>query len=139
VATADAESRRLFSKAPTTAARLTRYNALTAEPLYHPPPLASRLKPGRFDDYVLSVGRLELTKRVDLIVRALALADKKVRLVIVGDGSQRPQLEAPVGTLGAADRVTMLGEVDDAEVIELYANALAVVFPPFDQDYGYVT
>src|SRR5437867_6144012 len=33
----------------------------------------------------------------------------------------------------------MLGEVDDAEVIELYANALAVVFPPFDEDYGYVT
>src|SRR5205823_11154871 len=62
-----------------------------------------------------------------------------VRLVIVGDGSQRPQLEALVATLGVADRVTMLGEVDDAEVIELYANALAVVFPPFDEDYGYVT
>src|SRR5438093_6381826 len=33
----------------------------------------------------------------------------------------------------------MLGEVDDAEVIELYANALAVVFPPFDEDYGFIT
>ena len=134
-----AESKRLFSNARNTAARLARYNGLTAEPLYHPPPLADRLRTGRFDDYILSVGRLELTKRVDLIVRALALTDRRVRLVIVGGGSQRPQLEALVASLGVADRVTMLGEIDDAEVIELYANALAVVFPPFDEDYGYVT
>src|SRR5690242_20666169 len=98
-----AESKRLFSNARNTAARLARYNGLTAEPLYHPPPLAGRLRPGRFDDYILSVGRLELTKRVDLIVRAMALTDKTVRLVIVGDGSQRPQLEALVASLGVAD------------------------------------
>jgi glycosyltransferase involved in cell wall biosynthesis len=134
-----AESKRLFSNARNTAARLARYNGLSAEPLYHPPPLAGRLKSGRFDDYVLSVGRLELTKRVDLIVRAVALTDKCVRLVIVGDGSQRPQLEALVSTLGVGDRVTLVGDIGDDEVVDLYANALAVVFPPFDEDYGYVT
>jgi glycosyltransferase involved in cell wall biosynthesis len=134
-----AESKRLFSNARNTAARLARYNGLAAEPLYHPPPLAGRLRPGRFGDYILSVGRLELTKRVDLIVRALALTDENVRLVVVGDGSQRTQLEALVAALGVADRVTFVGEVDDAEVIDFYANALAVVFPPFDEDYGYVT
>ena len=33
-----------------------------------------------------------------------------------------------------------LGEVStDDQSIELYAGALAVVFPPFDEDYGYVT
>src|SRR5437588_9826301 len=38
------ESRRLFSNARNPAARLARYNGLTAEPLYHPPPPAGRLK-----------------------------------------------------------------------------------------------
>ena len=38
-----------------------------------------------------------------------------------------------------ADRVVFTGEIDDHQVIDLYVNALAVVFPPLDEDYGYVT
>ncbi len=29
--------------------------------------------------------------------------------------------------------------MDDDELIDLYAGALAVVYPPFDEDFGYVT
>ena len=134
-----AESKKLFSNARNTARRLATYNGLTAEPLYHPPPLAGRLTPGRFDNYVLSVGRLELTKRVDLIVRAIAQTDRSVRLVVVGGGSQRPQVEQLARELGVTDRVTFAGEIDDEVLVALYANALAVVFPPFDEDYGYIT
>jgi len=134
-----AESTRLFSNSRNTAARLEKYNGLSATPLYHPPPLAEHLVAGPFGDYVLSVGRLELTKRVDLVVRALARTDRSVRLVIVGGGSQRPQLEALAGELGVAARVSFAGEVDDEQLAELYANALAVAFAPFDEDYGYIT
>ena len=138
-----AESRRLFSNSRNTAARLQKYNGVAAEPLYHPPPLAGRLVGrtgvGRYDDYVLSVGRLELTKRVDLVLRALARTDRAIRLVVVGAGSQRGPLEALAGELGVAGRVTFAGEVDDERLIELYANALAVAFAPFDEDFGYVT
>ena len=35
--------------------------------------------------------------------------------------------------------MTFLGAVDDDDLIELYAGALAVVYPPFDEDFGYVT
>ena len=38
-----------------------------------------------------------------------------------------------------ADRVTFASGVDASHLVELYANALGVVFPPFDEDYGYVT
>src|SRR5439155_24391634 len=67
-----AESSRLFTIARNVATRLERYNGLRAEPLYHPPPLAALLRPGPYGDYLLSVGRLEANKRVDLIIRALA-------------------------------------------------------------------
>src|SRR2546425_3266689 len=87
------ESARLFANARNTAARLARYNGLTAEPLYHPPPLADRLQAGPFGDYVLSVGRLELNKRVDLIIRALACLDNSIRLIVVGEGPQQPHLQ----------------------------------------------
>ena len=133
------ESKRLYSISRNTAARLARYNGLAAETLYHPPTLAGRLEPGPFGDYVLSVGRLELNKRVDLIVQAVALTDKSVRLIVAGQGPQRPQLETLAASLGVADRVTFTGAVDDQRLVDLYANALAVVFPPLDEDYGYVT
>jgi glycosyltransferase involved in cell wall biosynthesis len=134
-----AESKRLFTIARNTSARLARYYGITAEPLYHPPPLAGRLQPGPFGDYVLSVGRLEANKRVDLIIRALAHADPRVRLVVVGDGPLRSPLEELAVRIGVADRVTWTGGIDDQQLIALYAGALAIVFPPFDEDYGYVS
>ena len=69
------ESARLFTNARNTAARLEKFNGIAAEPLYHPPPLAGSLRAGPSGDYVLSVGRLEANKRVDLIVRSLAHTD----------------------------------------------------------------
>jgi len=134
-----AESARLFTIARNTSARLLRYNGIAAEPLYHPPPLAGRLTAGPRGDYVLSVGRLEGNKRVDLIVRALAHADRRVRLIVVGDGPLRAQLEQTALQSGVADRVTFAGAVTERQLIDLYAGALAIVFPPFDEDYGYVT
>src|SRR3977135_3745633 len=80
------ESARLFANARNTAARLARYNGLIAEPLYHPPPLADTLHAGPLGDYVLSVGRLEANKRVNLVIEALAHAPRTVRLVVVGEG-----------------------------------------------------
>src|SRR5438094_9534095 len=131
-----AESKRLFSNARNNAARLAKYNGLAAEPLYHPPPLAETLAAGPFGDYVLSVGRLELNKRVDLIVRALAHVDRSVRLVIVGEGPLRQPLEATAAESGVADRVSFTGGIDDQQLVDLYAGAFAVAFPPYDEDLG---
>ena len=48
-------------------------------------------------------------------------------------------LEAIAQGAGVADRVVWAGGIDDAQLVDLYAGALAVVFPPYDEDYGYVT
>ena len=133
------ECRRLFTNARNTAARLLKFNALQAEPLYHPPRLAPRLTPGPYGDYILSVGRIESVKRVDLIVRAMARCGGALRLVIAGDGTQRRNVEQVAEEAGVADRVTFLGAVDDDQLIALYRDALVVVYPPFDEDFGYVT
>ena len=112
---------------------------MTAETLYHPPRLANKLRGGSYGNYVLSVGRLESVKRIDLAVEAIALADSSIRLVIVGDGSNRSKLEERVETLGISDRVDFAGWVNDDTLIELYAGALGVIYVPYDEDYGYVT
>ena len=133
------ECRAIFSNARNTAARLKRFNGLDAVPLYHPSRLARRLRGGEYGDYILSVGRIESVKRVDLIVRAIAKVPGRLRLVIAGDGTQRANVERAAADAGVTDRVTFLGTVEDDQLIDLYAGALAVVYPPFDEDFGYVT
>ncbi len=133
------ESRRLYAIARNTATRLEKYLGICAEPLYHPPRLADRLLPGRYGDYVLSVGRIESIKRVDLAVRAMRHVDTRIRLVVVGEGTERARVERVAAEEGVGDRVRFLGAVPDDELVALYAGALAVVYPPYDEDYGYVT
>jgi glycosyltransferase involved in cell wall biosynthesis len=133
------ECRRLFANAKNTASRVEKYNGLQAEPLYHPPRLAPRLVSGPYTDYVLSVGRIESVKRVDLLVSAMAQVDPPLRLVVAGDGTQRANVEALAAQLGVAGRIVFLGSVQDDALVELYRDALAVAYPPYDEDFGYVT
>jgi len=123
----------------TVSERLRRYNGLDSTPLYHPPLLASRISPGEYGNYVLSVARLEQNKRVDLAVRAVAHWPESISLVVVGTGSQRAQVERAAEEAGVSHRVSFLGAVSDAELPGLYRNALAVLYVPFDEDYGLVT
>ncbi len=58
---------------------------------------------------------------------------------MVGDGTQRTRTEALAASLGVADRIDFAGSVDEQGLIDLYKGALAVVYSPFDEDYGYVT
>ena len=133
------ECRRAFAISRTTARRLHDFNGVTVEPLYHPPRLAPRLHEGPSGDYVLCVGRLDATKRVDLAIRALAASATSLRLVVAGTGNERDALERVAAESGVADRVRFAGAVDDETLIALYAGALATVFVPYDEDLGYVT
>ena len=132
------ECRGLFSIARTVSARLQKYNQLTATPLYHPPRLAASIRPGPYGDYLLTVSRLEKVKRIDLAIDAMARA-RSTKLVIAGDGSERAALAARIESLGLGGRVRLAGRVDDAGLIELLAGARALLFTPFEEDYGYVT
>jgi glycosyltransferase involved in cell wall biosynthesis len=133
------ECRRVFANAANTAGRVQKYNGIAAEALYHPPRLAGRLSGGPYGDYVLSVGRIESVKRVDLLVNAMPRVDKPIRLVVAGDGTQRANVERVAHAAGVADRIDFLGTVDDDQLLALYRDALAVLYPPFDEDFGYVT
>jgi glycosyltransferase involved in cell wall biosynthesis len=88
---------------------------------------------------MVSVGRLENVKRVDLAIRAMAQAPAHLELLIAGTGTQQDALEQLSSSLGLGSRVKFLGPVDDDRLLELYAGALGVIFAPYDEDYGYVT
>jgi len=63
---------------------------------------------------LLSVGRLEPHKRLDLLLDAVAplVRDRAARLLILGEGVQRPALERRVAELGLRAGVRLPGFVD---------------------------
>lgn len=130
---------RLFANSPRVAERLACHNGLTAEPLYHPPHRAERFTCAEDWGYVFYPSRLEPLKRQSLLIQAVARCRHPVRLLLAGQGSDREALERLVETLGVGDRVRLLGHTSEAEKLTLYAHARAIAFPPFDEDYGYVT
>jgi glycosyltransferase involved in cell wall biosynthesis len=133
------ECRRVFTISRNTAARLEKFNGVEGEALYPPSPFADRLESGPYGDYVLFVGRLESIKRPDLAVRAMCHVDRPIRLVIVGEGTHRQQTEALAESLGVSERIEFLGLTGDRDLLEFYKGALAVLYTPYDEDYGYVT
>jgi glycosyltransferase involved in cell wall biosynthesis len=136
------ECEQLYTISRTVSARLQQFNGIAAEPLYHPPPNAAGLRCLTWDDYVLFPSRVNESKRQHLAIEALALTREPVRLVFLG-ASDAPDYDAAVrarcAALGLEDRVVWHGRVGEAEKLELYGRCLAVLFPPLDEDYGYVT
>lgn len=63
---------------------------------------------------ILAAGRLVREKGFDVALRAFALLDDpEAKLVIVGEGERRAELEALAAELGVADRVRLPGYVPD--------------------------
>ncbi|WP_433262481.1 glycosyltransferase [Actinosynnema sp. CS-041913] len=71
---------------------------------------------------VLFVGRLDEEKRVDELLRAVALVPR-LHADIVGDGSCRGEWELLARHLGIADRVRFRGFVDEEELLDAYTGA----------------
>ena len=133
------EAEHIFTTSARVAHRLALYNGLAAEPLYHPPPLHDRLHTGPLGDYVFCPTRLEHNKRPQVVVEGLAQTTSGARAVLAGRGSLGDELVRRAKDLGVDDRLDLPGFVSDEELVALYAGCRAVVYAPFDEDYGYVT
>ncbi len=134
------EARKVFANSQTVARRLKQYNDIESEPLYHPPPRAENLRAdGEQGDYIFYPSRLEPQKRQELLIEALSHTRTPVKVVFAGGTRDAKHYETLVKQHGVSDRVQLRGFIAESEIVELYANALAVCYLPFDEDYGYVT
>lgn len=94
-------------------------------------------KKNAFEDFLLFVGGLsrfsnEPNKRPDLAINAMKFLKDK-RLYVVGEGSQKSFLEA-----NSPSNVKFLGNVSEGSLIDLYSRCLAVIYPSFDEEFGFV-
>lgn len=81
---------------------------------------------------MLFVGRIDKEKGLDLLVRALPKmlqANPKVRLSLVGDGTEVEALRELGASLGVAHAIEFHGRVPHDEVVRFLARAAVHVFP----------
>jgi glycosyltransferase involved in cell wall biosynthesis len=91
-----------------------------------------RFRPGEAEpEYdVISVGHLIRRKRMDVLVDAVAELKARgieVRTAILGEGEERPALEAQIAARGVAGLVTLLGFRHDVEAVLRRARVFALV------------
>jgi glycosyltransferase involved in cell wall biosynthesis len=133
------QAKRVFANSKTVAQRLRRYNNIESQPLYHPPPRAESLRSGEQGDYIFYPSRLEPQKRQDLLIEAAQYLRTPLKIVLAGGSGNPKHYESLVRKYDLKNRVCLRGFVPEAEIVELYRNALGVCYLPFDEDYGYVT
>jgi glycosyltransferase involved in cell wall biosynthesis len=107
-----------------------------------PPGIHPRFAPGGLkarEPLVVAVGRLVPVKRFGWFIDAMA----KVRAdhptlsaVIIGEGYERPALEAQVRAAGAEEWLTLPGRVADDELVALYQRAWLVVSTSVREGWG---
>jgi len=136
------EARAIFANSKTVANRLKHFCGIESTPLPHPPPGAEAFHCADAGDYFFFPSRLSASKRQSLVIEALAFTTQPVRVRFAGVADSPDygkRLQKLVRRLDLESRVEWLGFLSEQEKREQYARAIAVLFPPVDEDYGYVT
>ena len=136
------EARAVFTNSENVSRRLKHHCGLDSTPLYHPPGNAEAFYCETAEPYFFFPSRINASKRQLLAVQALALAGGDAKLIFCGESEDAAYLEKiqrEVEDCGLDNRVKFYGRVSEKEKRALYARCLAVIYPPVDEDYGYIT
>lgn len=134
--------KRGYTISKTVSDRLSRNCGIDFEFLYPPTENAEQFHCKTYEPFLFFPSRISSHKRHELTLRALALSDSSIRLVISGKADTAAagnRLIDLVHELGIEERVEFTGWISNEEKLDLYARCRGVIFPPFDEDYGYIT
>jgi glycosyltransferase involved in cell wall biosynthesis len=92
---------------------------------------APTIRPKQKQMTILFVGRLVPYKLPEVVIRAFAASPilQQHRLLIVGEGPERPRLEQMIQELGLSKSVELTGQKSQAEVGELMRQSEIFAFP----------
>lgn len=86
---------------------------------------------------VLGIGRLVYYKGFAHLIDAAALLPEGYKILIVGDGPLRSELQARIDDRGLRQRVVLLGRVSDAQVAALLRHAAVFCLPSVERSEAF--
>ncbi len=110
---------------------------------FHPPVIvnSSREKLGldKNSFYFITIGRLIKRKSIDTMLHALSgINDKKIRLLIVGDGPEMEHLKDLTSNLNLSDRVVFPGYIADEKKYSYLKNSDVFILTSLHEGFGIV-
>jgi glycosyltransferase involved in cell wall biosynthesis len=119
---------------------LRRSRVLVVPPLlrFEPPRVSRNPEPG----LVLMIGRLEERKHYDIALKALKIAKSRrpeLKLVVIGDGPLRRELQELAEKLGLSGCVEFKGRVTEEEKLEYLSKAEAFLHLGHPEGFSLVT
>lgn len=91
------------------------------------------------EPYLLYYGRLAEEKGIEVLVRAIALTEEKIKLKIIGAGLDFRKIKNLIEELKLANRIEMLGPKYGEELNNYIVNSVAVVIPSiWPENFPYV-
>jgi len=110
-------------------ARIKKFYRRDAKVIYPPVDIKEFDTPKKEGEYFLSLGRLARAKGVDLIIKACS--DLNLPLKVAGTGPLLGELKKSAGK-----NIEFLGQVSDADRVELLSKARALIVASEDEDFG---
>lgn len=104
--------------------------------IYNPVSLPKTVEISKSDVFtIVCVGRLEVVKNQQLLIHAFSkLSNKNLKLILVGDGREKQNLETLIKTLQLEDKVTITGFSSEPE--KYLAQASLFVLPSLSEGFG---
>jgi rhamnosyl/mannosyltransferase len=102
------------------------------------PATAAKIRHQLGDRLIITVGRLVYYKGFEYLIRAMA--DVQGKLLIIGDGPLRDELQSLASDLGVTEKVIFAGEVQNSETIPYYhaADVFALASVARSEAFGIV-
>jgi glycogen synthase len=91
--------------------------------------------------YLLGIGRLEHFKGFDILIKSFGIVNQKhpdMKLILVGDGSERGKLTTISQQLGLEDSVLFYGRMDQKDVLKILSGCKFTVQPSRREGFGMV-
>ncbi len=89
----------------------------------------------------VSISRMEEYKKVDVIIKAVKIVKEsypEIKLILIGDGPYRKNLEKLASKLDITENVIFMGYVSNQEKESIISSSLALVFPSVQEGFGLV-
>ena len=89
----------------------------------------------------VSISRMEEYKKVDVIIKAVKIVKEsypEIKLILIGDGPYRKNLEKLASKLDITENVVFMGYVSNQEKESIISSSLALVFPSVQEGFGLV-
>lgn len=136
-------AKKVFAISKNVANRLKKFNNIDAKVLYPPLFNEKQYYNESYSDYIYFPSRITGSKRQHIPIQAMKYTKTNVKLIISGsiEGKYfKNHIQSLLKDSEISSKVEIIDRyITEEEKLKLYANALAVVFTPYDEDYGYIT